>query len=117
MPKTVHPQFFRFWTAAGSSACLLLFEVRPVYPVSPHSEEWFETFEKVNPLQANRTRSLLKRAGHGNICSTCGDPPVGNFQLLNGLMVVLKLCPACREIYSRKYGAGLTKVGENENAG
>jgi hypothetical protein len=83
------------------------------HKLQPHSQEWFDRFKRINPLQAELTSRLVERAGHGDICTTCGgDLPNADFLLQ---YITLRLCNPCQEIYSRTYGEKLICLGQVKN--
>lgn len=91
---------------------LLLFQKRIPLPqkLKPHSAEWFAALRKLNPLQADLAESLIKRKGHKNICTACGDAPHGDFMVDIIPYITLRLCRPCWEVYGRAYGDKLVSL-------
>lgn len=83
--------------------------------LKPHSQEWFDAYFTISPVQAELTRNLINRAGHDFICTTCGDPPLGDYFVEMTPYVTLRLCDSCLEIYVRTYGPQLIPVAEQDN--
>ncbi len=41
--------------------------------LKPHTPEWFNALDRVNPQQAAMTRQAIAAAGRDDGCSVCGD--------------------------------------------
>lgn len=82
--------------------------------LKPHTPAWFAAFQRINPLQTDLTRNLIKRAGHDNVCSTCGAEPQGDYLVLMIPYITLRLCQPCLEIYARTYGTQLAAADDND---
>lgn len=51
--------------------------------VTPHTVEWFSLLEKFDPVQAEQTRAIIKKAGTDKCCSVCGDTePIADYYLV-----------------------------------
>lgn len=82
----------------------------------PHSPEWFDALESVNPQQANATRQILTAAGRSDVCSVCGDAPAKDYkvkgvQLGSGVDATIRLCKDCRSIRSNMHGESFEEFG------
>jgi hypothetical protein len=65
-------------------------------PIKPHTPEWFEALENLNPYQAAMTRRVIALAGNDNACSICGDSEAKAFAVANvPPPASLRLCDDC----------------------
>jgi hypothetical protein len=77
--------------------------------LKPHSPEWFEALEKINPAQAAQTKQLISLAGRNDVCSVCGDEESFDYklaseQITSGVVSTLRLCEDCLKIRKNMYG-------------
>jgi hypothetical protein len=65
-------------------------------PLKPHTPEWFDALENLNPFQAAMTRRVVSLAGNDNACSICGDAQAAAFAVANvPPPASLRLCDDC----------------------
>ncbi len=73
--------------------------------LKPHSPEWFEELQKVDPHQATMTRRLMSFAGREDICSTCGEEDAPAYVILSAQFPgTIRLCTGCVRIREKFYG-------------
>jgi hypothetical protein len=84
--------------------------------LTPHTAEWLDAFQMLNPVQAELTKRFIKRAGHSYVCTTCGDTPMGDYLVQMIPYITLRLCQPCLDIYARTYGASLAHVNGDRHA-
>ena len=77
--------------------------------LKPHTPEWFQALESVNPMQATQTRQLIASAGRDDICTTCGDEVSAEYRIAGeeaaqSPVSTLRLCGDCVKIRSDLYG-------------
>lgn len=67
-----------------------------MHPLKPHTPEWFEALESLNPYQAAMTRRVLTLAGNDNACSICGCGKAAAFAVANvPPPASIRLCDDC----------------------
>lgn len=77
--------------------------------LKPHSKEWFDQLEKLNPAQAAQTKQIINLAGTEDICSICGDEESKDYKLESseiapGAVSSLRLCNDCVQIRNNMHG-------------
>jgi hypothetical protein len=78
----------------------------------PHSAEWFAALFKTDPMLAAYIEDLLIEMGSKEVCSLCGKPPAGNYEITTGHPITLKLCVTCRDGYESTFGGKALPAGE-----
>ena len=82
------------------------------YWLTPHSSEWFEALMQFNPDQAFMTMAIVRAAGKEDVCSTCGDEPARDYEIVGeefdpDAVVTIRLCDDCLGIRKSMYGEKL----------
>ena len=72
---------------------------------APHSDEWFLALAEYDPQQAAHTRAIVAAAGRADVCSTCGDDPTHDFELVGPMppdeaVATIRLCDDCHQLRS-----------------
>lgn len=75
----------------------------------PHSENWFEALECVNPQQAEITRRVISLTGDSDVCSICGDAAVSDYEVVGvsfaaDMPATIRLCSDCKSIRQKMHG-------------
>lgn len=83
--------------------------------VTPHTDEWFEELGKYNSQQVSQTRQIISMAKSAEVCSVCGEPPIGDFHVVNSPMPkkeysTIRLCEDCLDIRKNMHGEKLEKI-------
>jgi len=71
--------------------------------IEPHSDGWFAIVDRVDRAFANGVRATIKCESAHDICTICGDHPLGDFEVLDSFVneraiPSLRLCACCLEI-------------------
>jgi hypothetical protein len=66
----------------------------------PHTSKWFESLKKVNPTQANHTRTVLRLAHNKDVCSVCGASPCGDYAIGKEARFTMRLCGTCHKLHA-----------------
>lgn len=82
----------------------------------PHSADWFDALESVNPQQAEMSRQVVTASGSSDVCSVCGDRPTKDYKVVgvklgDGTDATIRLCNDCRNIRSQMHGESFSEVG------
>lgn len=69
--------------------------------IQPHSDEWFEALNKINPQQAAHTKQIISVAGSADVCGICGDNPARDYEVV-GAPLAARWCDDCVKIQGAK---------------
>jgi hypothetical protein len=72
--------------------------------IKPHTREWFEALEKLNPQQAAMTRAAIKVAGRNDVCSFCGDVGSMEYRIVGAKLETARLCDDCIKMRAVMHG-------------
>ena len=66
----------------------------------PHSLQWFAIVDRADRVFARSVRATIACEGSRDICSLCGFPPTGDYQLVEAVglkrsIPTLRLCDCC----------------------
>lgn len=73
--------------------------------IEPHTPEWFEALQKINPGQASMTESIISAAGRSDVCSICGDLDSHAYRMIGEPGLTLRLCDNCMQLQKNMYGS------------
>ena len=87
--------------------------------VEPHSDEWFIALDRINPQQADHTRTIIQLSGAKNVCSVCGDSPAQDYQIENAPMqdksfATIRLCQDCLTMRKSMHGEKLVAIAQED---
>ena len=71
--------------------------------MAPHSPEWFAIVQRTAPAFARTVRFTIQCEGSRDVCSVCGDAPVGDFLIIEAVVSTrgvpsIRLCDCCTSI-------------------
>lgn len=78
---------------------------RAVAELEPHQSAWLAAAQRADPAFAAMVRYTLHCEGHADICTICGDVPLGDFRVIEALVTprgvpTLRLCGGCFAVQS-----------------
>ncbi len=87
------------------------------YYFKPHTPEWFEALEAVDPIKATVTKIVVQSLGRLNVCSVCGEDPAQDYEMIDKHMqknavATIRLCDDCLKIKLKVHREKLSRFGQ-----
>lgn len=80
--------------------------------IRPHTPEWFEALNAVDPARAQAVQELIDLAGSVDVCSYCGDDPARDYYWTDQERRTIRLCRDCFKL-GRQEGENLEALYEH----
>jgi len=77
--------------------------------LTPHSKEWFDALNRINPEQAAATKKIISLARSAEVCGVCGDDPAHDYEVVGvafaaWIPATIRLCGDCKSIREDIHG-------------